>query len=307
MPTCALCNQTAQLRVSHIVPSFVGKWLKQTSVTGFIRQLDNPNLRKQDIHKEPLLCEQCEGAFSVYEKQFAEHVFYPYVQKELDERGVGQGLIRCIPYDEWLLRFVVSLQWRALTTSSKLDEVQVANARIGNRFASAMDSALRDWADYLLGRRETSGEERHYIVFLQNLAAGSGYLPEGLSDNVNMYLLRSIDTTPVFNRNSLLLYTKLGPIAVITSLRPHRLKGMHDALIRKRDSISTAQKLANLRINDFIFVVRPHEAMERYELSETQNKKIASDLKRKAGDAKHLHSLYALESDFLLRESRKLR
>ena len=35
--TCALCGQQKDLRKSHIVPRFVGKWLKSTSATGFLR------------------------------------------------------------------------------------------------------------------------------------------------------------------------------------------------------------------------------------------------------------------------------
>ena len=65
--TCALCGQQKDLRKSHIVPRFVGKWLKSTSATGFLRGVKNPELRLQDLPTLPLLCGDCEQIFSKLE------------------------------------------------------------------------------------------------------------------------------------------------------------------------------------------------------------------------------------------------
>lgn len=131
--------------------------MKDTSVTGYLRQITNPNLRQQDIVKQPLLCSNCEALFSTYEDQFARNIFYPYVQKELDEWGVAQGEIRSINYGEWLLKFAVSLQWRALTTSTKINSSQQGNERMRNRFNDLFDAALFNWGEYLLGKSDISG------------------------------------------------------------------------------------------------------------------------------------------------------
>jgi hypothetical protein len=67
MEACYLCKEPARLQRSHIVPSFVGKWLKDTSVTGFLRHEINQSLRQQDIPKQALLCSSCECRFSNFE------------------------------------------------------------------------------------------------------------------------------------------------------------------------------------------------------------------------------------------------
>ena len=45
---CALCLKEKTLCDSHIIPSFVYKWLKDTSATGYLRNGNSPNLRQQD-------------------------------------------------------------------------------------------------------------------------------------------------------------------------------------------------------------------------------------------------------------------
>ena len=52
---CALCKDETNLKESHLIPKFVGKWLKRTSATGYLRDIKNINKRQQDIFKEYLL------------------------------------------------------------------------------------------------------------------------------------------------------------------------------------------------------------------------------------------------------------
>jgi hypothetical protein len=40
---CALCQDETNLKESHLIPKFVGKWLKRTSATGYLRDIDNIN------------------------------------------------------------------------------------------------------------------------------------------------------------------------------------------------------------------------------------------------------------------------
>jgi hypothetical protein len=47
--TCALCGENKKLRMSHIIPNFVFKWMKETSATGFLRSAENPKKRLQDL------------------------------------------------------------------------------------------------------------------------------------------------------------------------------------------------------------------------------------------------------------------
>jgi hypothetical protein len=61
MPICELCLKDKELADSHVIPSFIIKWLKKTSITGFVRNPLNGNRRIQDGYKMPLLFFDCEG------------------------------------------------------------------------------------------------------------------------------------------------------------------------------------------------------------------------------------------------------
>jgi hypothetical protein len=59
---CALCRQNKELQLSHIVPNFVGRCLKNTS-PGSIRVTNEPNKVAQDI--EDLIPNLCFGKFAL--------------------------------------------------------------------------------------------------------------------------------------------------------------------------------------------------------------------------------------------------
>lgn len=58
----------------------MGKWLKESSATGFMRELRAPNERIQDVWKTQLLCRDCEQLLSGFETYFAKEIFYPYLE-----------------------------------------------------------------------------------------------------------------------------------------------------------------------------------------------------------------------------------
>src|SRR5713226_4798865 len=90
---CALCRNEAELRQSHIVPSFFGVYLKETSATGYLRHGETPNIRLQDLPKQTLLCDSCEGRFAVWEKDFQKNVL-PVVQNDgFKELRYGTSLL----------------------------------------------------------------------------------------------------------------------------------------------------------------------------------------------------------------------
>jgi len=97
----------------------------------------------------------------------------------------------------------------------------------------------------------------------------------------------------------------MGPIVLITGMKPYELKNMKDAQIRKRGAIITAQKLMNPFVNEFVFITRPNEAWSKYAISESQDRKITADLERKTKTAKNLNTLCTSYSDFLLQERKK--
>jgi hypothetical protein len=102
---CRLCRCEAQLRESHIIPRFVFDWQKRTSSTGYLRLGQQINRRQQDGLKHPFLCAECEARFNAWETPFATHMFLPYHEQDVQR----------IEFDSWLLKFCVSISWRAVT------------------------------------------------------------------------------------------------------------------------------------------------------------------------------------------------
>lgn len=302
---CRLCKENKELKQSHIIPSFIGRWLKETSITGFIRQSKNPNVRKQDLIKMDLLCDKCEVLFSKYENYFAKTIFYPYVQEELNEAGIAQGNIKTINYHEYLLRFIVSLQWRVLVSDRKLTKTDNLSEEKISEYNTKIDEVLIKWQQYLNGESEITGDERHYIVFLQNLISGTGYIPENLNKNVNFYLLRAVDYTLGVSNKRIFIYTKLGPLVILSSLIPNQFSKMNDCLLRKKSVLKTAQNLQNSILNEFVFITRPNEVMPLMKYSSKQKQKISNDFTSKISTAKSLQVAYAIHSDKVMKKRMK--
>lgn len=217
-----------------------------------------------------MLCRHCEALFSQYESEFARNIFYPYVQTELDSWGRQTGKIKSFPYSEWLLKFIISVQFRFCSQECD-DAVEV----FGEKRARILKGQLAIWREYLLNKRADSGNNRSYIVFLQNLAFGHGSLPKQISEKVNFYLLRSVDSTLLFDDRILGVYVKLGPLLILTSIIPTIFPEMNNIVIRKNGDLSTIQNLKNARMNNYVFIDRPREAMEKMVMSKTQKDRIS--------------------------------
>ncbi|MBA4390714.1 MAG: hypothetical protein C0399_07235 [Syntrophus sp. (in: bacteria)] len=270
---CKLCGNKAELRKSHILPEFAFGWLKETGATKYLRVGDAPNKRVQDGHKMPLLCQACETLFSKDENEFARVIFRPYVGDGLDANGEGTGAIPEFIYKEWLLRFIISVHWRVL--------VSEGTTNIPIQYWPTLKIFEETWRHFLLRLRPDTGICETHIVFLSSVAAAKGGGLLHLGENVNYYILRTVDKTLVISdtkRKYLAVYSKLGPIAFFTAIMPSSLKGTADSKVRMRGSIKIAQKLNNSGLNRFILVTRPNEVKGIYEISERQNEKILKDM-----------------------------
>ncbi len=268
MNRCKLCNNEDHLCDSHIVPKFFFKWLKKTSATNILRIASNPDKPIQDGTKQKLLCRNCEERFSKFETYFANTFFHPYINEYLDEYMEETTKVDDIYYDERLLKFIISLQWRILITEN-------SNYKTNNEeFNAILSKKIDIWREYLLGTRKDTGIGKTHMLFLRNLISGRGNIQQDLSPNINRYLLRSSDGTLVKSEKQLFLFAKLGPFTFLTFLVPQNIKGFHNTIIRRKGKISPVQKLLNPSINQFLFIDRPKETDSCLEFSEKQKKKI---------------------------------
>ena len=205
---CGLCRRRADLQESHIIPKFVSDHQKATSATGFLRTSEGVNRRVQDGLKLPLLCRDCEGLLNQWETPFAAQIYHPWTRREA----------KTFDYGPWLLKFAVSVSWRALTwymDSSRGRRKYTDDER------DLVENALTAWKDFLLGARPHPGRfEQHMLLFDAIEATDK---PGSLPTNINRFLTRGSginmelrETRPTF------IYTKMGKIMLLGLLEIKR-------------------------------------------------------------------------------------
>ena len=227
--TCKLCRRHTKLENSHFRPRFIARWMKKTSITGYIREsLGDPrvNKRVQDLPKDYWLCGDCEDRFSAWEGKFASKIFYPFVDH-------GESTAYC---GEWLLKFCVSLSWRTLTYIRK------SGASKDDSDEPLLDLAERRWADYLLGKTDSLAEYEQHLIPIdvsssRTLASGMVKVPS----NFNRYMFRASVSSVAGNSDWLLAYTKLPKFIILglidsqTSMR----EAMKPSLIGEAGKLSS--------------------------------------------------------------------
>lgn len=281
---CSLCRSNQAIDNSHIIPAFVGKWLKQSSATGHMRRAVEPNVREQDLPKLPLLCEECEKLFSGWETHFSKEMFFPYQDKEQ----------RVFQYDKWLLLFTVSLSWRI----GMADRASLKDFR--PHLVSYLDTALESWRSFLLGESSQTQSYEHHLLFLDFvISAQSNELPDGF----HWYILRSVDATFPTNNTELAVYTKLPGMIFFSSVHPKKLVGWENTKILDSGIIGTSrQGVTNPRFGAFL-LHRACRVIESFDkLSDRQDRKITESIKRNPARALASRSFQVRLMELLKRE-----
>ena len=228
---CQLCLGERDLKESHIIPKFVGKWLKDTSATGYIRQAKQPNLRQQDFHTERLLCGECENLFSQWENLFTKNIFLPYVNE-------GK---RTFDYENWLLKFAVSLIWRVGLV--ELNDFREFKPDLANH----LEYALSVWRKLLIDPvlpQETFG---FHLLFLDIVKGVDGMdLPEGL----HWYNLRAVDASIFANKSEVYAYAKLPSMIFFAGIFPRRPSKWKNTRLHERGKIMAS----NQEVSHSVFV-----------------------------------------------------
>ena len=193
---CKLCGHEGTLEVSHIVPKFIYRWLRKSSASGYLRFAVNPNKREQDGIKDYWLCSSCEDRFEKWETQFSKFAFHPYLSDSKFKGGYG----------DWLIKFSVSITWRALTYIRETQGIDY----FPEELKVHAENAERVWQAFLLG--ETPHPERfeQHLVLLD--AIESHTMPS-LPVTMNRYILRATDIDAVTSRNQAFVYCKLPKMA----------------------------------------------------------------------------------------------
>jgi hypothetical protein len=253
---CALCARQSQVRDSHIIPSFFGSYLKETSATGYLRSGETPNLRLQDLPKKKLLCDCCEGRFAVWEKDFKENIL-PLVQSE------GFKGLR---YGPALLPFLVSLSWRVLAVQREL------LAKTQPYVSQAVSRSLENWRLFLLGKRKQPGSEHHMFV----IAGVPVKMPASSHERMVHYLLRGIDAVTAGDSRTLFVYTKPLRSLIFSPVIPALPKGWIGTRVHSGTGrLGSRQRIEMPGFLDFL----------NSRVAECHAKPLSDNQRRKIGDA----------------------
>ena len=210
---CKLCGSAAPLKNSHIIPKFVGRWMKDTSPTPYLRFGGDVDKRRQDLFSMELLCEECENRFSAWETKFANEIFHPSATSETIFR-----------YGHWLIKFAASLTWRAI----QLRRFQnVGESPDLNAMVDAMESHL---SRFLLGREKNVGSYTQHVYPVSELTApvepGSPMLNRYLARTAGIDFLRSDDLSEmlVYVKLPMFMFFSVGATKYRTWLETSRIK-----------------------------------------------------------------------------------
>jgi len=282
---CALCQKTKELKESHVIPRFIGKWLKDTSATGYMRQALNPNLRAQDFPKSYFLCGDCEQIFGKEEKTFAEKIFIPFQE--------GKKLFA---YDKWLIRFIISLNWRLAT--KELDEP--SKCKLSDSLKSELQKALEIWRGFLHEDKSDYGSYKHHIFFFDTIKSASERID--VPEKPNWYLLRSVDATIVRNSKSVFVYSKLPGIMIVSHVYPTNMIGWRSTRVFKRGTIKIPQACEVPGIGDFLFSRMSMMNQLSSQITEVQQQKIGETLKKNPERMEQSKSIEVFKADELFRK-----
>ena len=227
---CRLCGSDAgELKQSHIIPKFVGRWMKNTSITPYFRSGGNADKRIQDLPSMELLCGRCENLFSAWERKFATEIFYPSTRSQM-----------VFWYDSWLLKFAASLAWRAIQVD-RLEREEPSPA-----LKSKVEEMELHLSRFLLGSERNVGSYTQHIYQVSELAAP---VTPG-SPMLNRYLARAVEV-------SLLPNEDLSEVLVYVKLPMFMFFCVGESRYRKRLETSRIKKSGLLRPRDHV----PHPFM----------------------------------------------
>lgn len=282
MKKCGLCNKEKEIQLSHIVPKFVGRHLKKTSV-GNIRNLEDPNKTVQDIEKHYLLCHDCEEFFSASERWFASNLFYPWKKNQKIE----------FEYNSYLHYFVTSLSWRSLFLDImnyvKSGDVDIQKLQI-------MIESEKIMKEYLLNKRNHIAYIENHIFFFERIKEVGGNCDDSFYLNPHVTIHRSTTSYTHYSDDTVFTVSNLMGIITVTIYEKGIKEIWHGTKIERENGrlIAANQKITSVIGAEFQYWMK--QAQEQQEkMSDTQKHKVIQRMKDIGEDIVN----YDIYQDFL--------
>ncbi len=281
---CRLCDKNADLQESHIIPSFVYRWFKDSSGTGYLRFGPEPNKRVQDGYKKYWLCVECEQRFQVWETKFANSVFHPFNDGETDNASYGP----------WLLKFAVSISWRVL---SFIDEEQ-GLPHFTPELGSCAQKALKEWKEFLMDRKPHPGRYEQHLLPLDRI---ENFDYPDMPTNINRYILRTVDIDAVYGGNRAFVYSKLGRFLILGFVEmPHPRQWDGTKIHVRHGIIRPKTYTVPGKFGDYLVSKARRFGKLQDNVSNKQNKRIEETYMKDLQRAAESESFKAMEQDVRL-------
>jgi len=233
--TCLLCGKTGVIRDSHVVPSFVFRWLRDTS-PGQLRTNTTPNRRVQDGPKRNWLCDECEQRLSRWENEFALKVFNPLHENPAPSIGVKYG--------PWALKFATSISWRTI-----LFYRDCPSPHLTALDRQSLEGAEKVWRRFMLDQIANLGRFTQHVIVVDAPLIGSG---PAVSPFIARYLTRTVQSDIITSSSMCFVYTKLGRVIVIGFIRVNEPKSWVGTLLKASNGTlggAVTYKVPNTLIN----------------------------------------------------------
>jgi hypothetical protein len=281
---CGLCGKEKQLIESHIIPSFVFKWLKESSVTGRFRHGETINKRVQDGTKLYLLCWDCEQLFGKWEGIFANQVFMPLHQNKPIKR-----------YGTWLLKFSTSVSWRVLTFFKNHLDLNHCT----DNLLKSVDKALKIWQEFLLDKRLHPGDCEQHLLPFRGLI--DKHNDPKMPSNFNRYISRSVDIDVACSKTTAFVYAKMCRILLIGFIEmDHRERWRHTMVHVNHGILEKRHYKVPMIVSDFMYYKARRLQEVQKKISGRQWKQIGQDYEKKPDKIKNSEMFKAITQDFIL-------
>jgi hypothetical protein len=192
---CRWCGSNAI--ESHTTPKSILKAARKHVGVTNIRWLEQPNLEVQDLRKYFLLCKSCDNSFSPAENSFLRHIYEPLLTGS-DE----------FEYDEWLIRFAISLAWKRLATGLPL------LPGLTSEVIAYAEAAMIQWQGYLQNQHQEAEPYQHHLFLTKFMEK------DELTDLEKTVLMSTFDSSIIPSPCALFLAATFPGCILLTIIAP---------------------------------------------------------------------------------------
>lgn len=281
MSLCRLCKKEASLQDSHIIPKFIGNWIKKTSATGYFRSIDNPNIRRQDFPTVKLLCKTCEDIFSNNESCFAKQIFHPYVKREF--------FSYTLPYNHQVAKFCASLSWRVLVYTTEFLKISK------NEVSLEIEQYKLKLEKFLLG------EVSNLDQYEQHLIPAESFIQKFLeykSSNVHSYFTRAIDTDILYFRDGTIIYVKIPGFFILSNINYKNINKLRRSRVSLKNGILLKKEyvIPQEMYKYLYYKLQFIKENVTDKISSTQNQKMIETIKKDLDRLEKSHTIKIIEA-----------